>query len=289
MRHLGRRAAAAALVGALAVATDAGAGIAAALRSGYDSNVDHSVQEPHGEPYGSLLLRADRSAPGDERLEWTAGVALEATSYPGLHELDLLAVTAEAGLLWRPAARWTLSGSPFARAAAVRDDDQSAAGFGARVGLRRDFGASSYLAGWYRYADSRAREDVYSVREHAIGTGVGTAWSSGVWAELAFEFRRGESFRAVDASGAASARGGSGGSDPRGSGGGGSGGTMHYSSVFGSDLVAENVDQRQVWCTVGYDARSGITWTAGYGYGIATGDSGTAADHEVFVELSVRL
>ncbi|MBI5016019.1 MAG: hypothetical protein HZB55_11110 [Deltaproteobacteria bacterium] len=284
-----RRAIPLALAAALAAPGGAHAGVTAGMRIGYDSNVDRSVDEPRGEGYGSALVTWGRDAPGEDRLEWTAALSGEATAYLGLEDLDTAALAGEAGLLWVPKAGWTLSAVPFAQARAVRDTDQSAVALGVRAGLRRQLKAAWYVAGSCAYTDSRAREEVYSFREHAVGAALGAEWTPRLSTEMGYQFSRGDSFRAVgDAGGPALLRplpvarrgpGGPGGNGPR----------TYASGAFGEDLVSEIVDQHAVGVTLGLQGPGILSWSAGYWYAVSNGDSGTAVRHEVFVGGSLAL
>lgn len=291
-----------ALAAALTAPAVAHAGTTAGVRIGYDSNVDRSVDDPRGEGYVSAGLGWSRDTPGEDRLEWTAALTGEATAYPGLSDLNSAAFTCEAGFLWVPKARWTLSAGPFVQARTVRDADQSAVAFGARAGLRQQLGAAWYLAESYSYTDSRAREEVYAYREHALGAVLGVEWTPRLWSEVGYQFSRGDSFRAVEEGGGTvpltrllAAQNGPGGSGGNGGGtggggaGGGGAGSPYSSGAFGADLVSETVSQHAVGVTLGIEGPWRLSWSAGYWYSVSEGDSGTAVRHEIFLGSSLAL
>jgi hypothetical protein len=62
----------------------------------------------------------------------------------------------------------------------------------------------------------------------------------------------------------------------------------HYSSAFGSNVVRENVTRQSLGLTLGLDWTKSIYSLAGYTYTNLQGDSGTAANHAVFISTGYR-
>jgi hypothetical protein len=88
----------------------------------------------------------------------------------------------------------TVSITPFLQYKPVNDTDQSAWAFGGRVDLLQRFGKNLYLGEYGAYTDSRARVDTYSYTEFAAGVVFGGNFRPGSFAEIGYEYSRGESF-----------------------------------------------------------------------------------------------
>jgi hypothetical protein len=306
------------------------------LRAGYESNLDRAVSNPQGSGYGSGYVSLNREPDGEARLDWLLWSQVEGTAYFSMPDLNGAVITVAPGMTYVPHKDWLVTIAPFVQAKTVVDSEQSAFTWGGKLNLKQRWGEGIYTGQYYVYKDSRAQVDTYSYTENTLGLFLGVKWAAKLFAEIGYEFSRGDSFLTIDhrgpsnpaagsgggsgagrgrgtggGAGPGSGNGNSGGSGNSGSGGGSAGGPgngsgpgggtgrgsanvwrqekgPHYSSAFGSNVVRENVTRQAVGVTLGIDWTKAIYSLAGYTYTNLQGDSGTAANHAVFISTGYR-
>lgn len=264
----------------------ADAGWEAGLRGGADSNPTRAVRDGDSSGFLSGSLGYSRDASGDRRLDWTAAVTADGVLYDRSADLDAVSVTVAPGLAYVPTAGWALAVSPFLQAKSVRDEHQSALAWGARVSVQQQLGATVYLGEHYTYTDSRAREAVFSYREHAVGAYVGCQGTPSLVTEVGVRYAHGDSFRTLDSSGAgsAAARQGAAAMGPTGAGMEGHRGVQG----LGGEVVRETVDTYELAATVGYSWTAALTSCLGYTFSVGKGSSGTAGSHLGYLGAGYR-
>jgi len=262
------------------------AGWETGARAGFDTNVDRSVSDG-GEDfifsgYGAYL----RPAGGETRLDWTLSAVLEGAAYARNAELDYGGISITPGLLYNIGPHGTVSIAPFLQYKAVNDTDQSAWMFGGRIDLRQRFGKNLYLGEYGAYTDSRANADTYSYTEFAAGVVFGMNFRSGTFAEIGYEYSRGDSFLTGTDNSVTSGTGGGGG--PGGTGGMYGGNSPRYSSTFGTVVVKDKVDSHSVGISAGIDWTPSVFSVANVTYKVATGDVGTVRSQSGFAGIGYR-
>ena len=255
------------------------AGWEAGAKGGYESNLSRSIDDGEGSGFLSAYAGYTKLHSGETRLDWTMGFTVEGAFYPSITDVDSLSAMFSPGLAYIFSPVWSMAVTPFLQGKAVQDTEQSAVTFGARVDVIQKFGGGLYLGEYYTYTDSRANEDVYSFAENAIGAYLGMRWSPGYYAELGYEFSRGDSFLSVKVPAPTAGAGGG-----RGSGGGG----PQYSQAFDSLVFKEQVDSHSVPVTVGIDWTKRWFSTLNYTYRTWAGDSGKATDHSGYAGFGYR-
>lgn len=290
------------LLGCLVLVGSAGAASAgwqAGLKAAVDSNVTRELGGGKTDEYVLGSASYSGGGTGEERLDWLYTVAAEGAAYASVTKLNYGAVALSPGLLYHFSPSWTVSLAPFLRFKASNDSDQSATAFGLTASLRQQLTDVFYAEERYTYTDNRARADVFSYTEHALGALLGARWTERLWTELGYGFSRGDSFRTVDASTSSTATGSAGSSGSTGSGGmsGSSGSGMgaartaarmmnSLDNSSGKGLIKEPVRTHTVTATLGLNLGSGFTPFAGYTYEAATGASGTAHSNIGFLGLN---
>jgi hypothetical protein len=253
------------------------AGWEAGAKAGYESNLSRSIDDGEGSGYVTAYAGYVKTHSGESRLDWTMGLTFQGSVYPSLTDLNSLSATFSPGLMYIFHPGWSVAVTPFVQGEVVQDTDQSAVSFGARVDFSQKFEGGLYLGEYYVYTDSRANNDVYSYVENAVGAYLGMRWGKGIFAEVGYEFGRGDSFLSVKV--------------PVASGGGGQGngrGTPQYSQAFDAQVFKENVDFRTIPVTVGFDWSKRWFSLLNYTYRSWAGDSGTATDHSGYAGIGYR-
>jgi hypothetical protein len=248
-------------------------------KAGYDSNLDRAIQNPQGSGYLGAFFSVNREPEGESRLDWTLSALVDGAAYFNLSDLNYAAVTLAPGLTYFFHKNWSLNISPYLQAKTVADSEQSALAFGGKLLVKQKWGGDFYSGQYYLYKDSRAEEDTYSFTENALGIFLGNRLTPKVYAEIGYEFSRGDSFRTVGKPRAAPNSKGKGrgkGNDPL------------YSPAFGSFVIRENVDRQALGLNMGVDWTSSFYSSAGYAFTILQGDSGSSNDHALWVSLGYR-
>jgi hypothetical protein len=257
------------------------------VRTGYNSNVDHSIRDPQSDSYVSGYLSYAKGISGESRLNWTFDANLEGVAYLRNEGLSYGELTLSPALVYFLHRDWAVSISPFVQGRAVKDSDQSALTLGGKVTMRERLNPTFYLSQFYMYRNAMASSSVYSTWEHALGAVLGANWTKRFFTELGYEFSRGESFRSLDNSTTADKSG------PPVAGNGNDRGAMRgsrakFSSTFDTIVFREVVDRHAVGITFGLDWTKALYSTAGYTYGTMKGESGTSHDQAGFVTLGYR-
>lgn len=286
----------------------------AGLRMGYDSNLDRAISSPQGSGYGSGYFSLNREPDGEARLDWSLWSQVEGTAYFSMPDINGAVITLAPGVTYVPQKDWLVSVVPFVQAKSVVDSEQSALAWGGKFALKQRWGEGIYSGQYYLFKDSRAQEDLYSYTENTLGLFLGVKWTAKLFAEIGYEYSRGDSFLSIDHQGPTTVDGSGGGSGngPGGEAGGGTGGGPgggsgtgggsgrgnnkvraegkgpRYSSAFDSTVVRENVNRHSLGLTLGIDWNKAIYSLAGYTYTTLQGDSGTAANHAVFISTGYR-
>jgi hypothetical protein len=290
---------------------------------GYDSNLDRAISSPQGSGYGSGYFSLNREPDGEARLDWSLWSQVEGTAYFRLPDVNGAVITLAPGVTYVPHKDWLVSVVPFVQAKSVVDAEQSSLAWGGKFALKQRWVEGIYSGQYYLFKDSRAQEDIYSYTENTLGLFLGVKWAKKLFAEIGYEFSRGDSFLSIDqqrpAGSTAGPGGGSGGENGHGPGGEAGGGTgsgpgggsgtgvgsgggpgrgnnkvrgqekgPRYSSAFDSTVIRENVNRHSLGLTLGIDWNKAIYSLAGYTYTTLQGDSGTAANHAVFISTGYR-
>lgn len=268
------------LFGAVAAQADWEAG----AKAGYDSNADRALNGGRSDFLLSGYAAYTRAPTFDSRLDWTLSLVLEGTAYTRITDLSNVTVTFAPGLAYAFSPVWSIHAAPFLQAKGVNDSDQSAWAMGGKVSLRQRWTKDFYTGQHYMYTDSRAREDVYSYRENALGAVIGKYWTPVFFTEATYEYSRGDAFRTLETTsylattiaapgGARFGRGGN---------------RVIYSTTFNEYVVKETVDRHAVGLSAGYDLTKALSTIVGYTYTTASGDSGTVSYHTVYCGLGYR-
>jgi hypothetical protein len=243
---------------------------------GFDSNINRSVDDEEADSYltGYALYRWE---PVQETpLTCNTTVSVEGTAYRDFSDLNCGVATISPGLIYvRPGRRWDAGLYAFLEGKAVKDGDQSALTFGAKVNLNQQWGRDLYTGEYYVFSDSRAEADTYSFTEHALGVFVGRNWTPWSFGEIGYEFAHGDSFRAVDTEIETSSGQGAGRHRTR----------RRYSQAFGTDVIRESVDQHTIGADQGFDLTASLFLLASYSFTTARGDLGTSTCHSGFIGL----
>ena len=235
-----------------------------------DSNVTRAVHDETADSFLHGALSYSREVSGDRRLDWTAAATVDGALYGKVTELDYVAVTVAPGITYVPRAGWTLAVSTFLQGKSARDGDQSALAWGARCHLEQRLGSSSYLTEHYAFTDSKAREDVFSYREHALGALIGHSWTPALSTELAYQYAHGDSFRTLTSSGSGSvsaAQRGTAGTN---------GGGRHGIHDLGGEVIKETVNTHEVSVTLGYSWAQALMTYLGGTVSVSKGSAGTS-------------
>ena len=256
------------------------AGWETGVKAGFDTNVNRSVSGGSGDlfflGYGAYL----RPATGETRLDWTFSAVLEGAAYARNTGLDYGAISLSPGLVYNIGPAGTVSITPFLQYKPVNDTDQSAWAFGGRVDLLQRFGKNLYLGEYGAYTDSRARVDTYSYTEFAAGAVFGGNFRPGSFAEIGYEYSRGESFLTGTDTIVSTGTGGMGG--------GGRGTSRIYSSAFGTEVVKDSADSHSVGISAGIDWTPKVFSVANCTYKAIIGDAGTARSTSGFAGIGYR-
>jgi hypothetical protein len=243
------------------------------VRIGYDSNVDRATDSSARESDSYALARLSflKMPSGESRLNWAFDASLLGSGYARLKDLSYVQGGVSPALVYYLHRLWTVSVAPFFEGKAVRDSDQSAYAFGGRLSMREQLTPSVYLIQFYRYKNNKADRRTYSYSENTLGAGAGMNLSKGFFAELSYQYSKGDSFVAVGGASASP----SGQDYGRGSGPGG-GGDGRYSKAFDKTIRKEMVDRHTAGILLGADWKKSLSTTLGYNYIWLKGDSGSA-------------
>jgi hypothetical protein len=247
---------------------------------GFDSNVNRSVNGGDSDTYLGGYLVYSKEATGATRFNWTLFASMEGNGYLKNHDLSYACLTLAPGITFFPYLNWSINIFPFVRGKAVADSDQSALAFGAKVSLKQPIGKGVYLGEYYVYTDSRAKEEVYSYTENALGIYLGINWTRTFFSELGYEYSRGDSFQTMETSSTSSAGGMGTGM--------GMGENHMYSSTFGTEVFKDNVDGHSIGLTAGIELFPSLFSNFSYTYSTMKGDLGTSIDHTGFIGLSYQ-
>jgi hypothetical protein len=271
------------------------AGWQAGAGTGYDSNINRSVDNKESDTCLSGYASLTRNPSGESRLGWFGAMTLEGASFTNNHNLNYAMISSSAGMTYFLHAFWRVDAAPFLEAKAVNDSEQSAIAFGGRVSMQQQIKRDIYTGQYYLYRDSRADVETYSFTEHVFGVFLGVNWTEAVFTEAYYEFSRGDSFRAVSTvstngtdsttSTILSGKGnGHGNPDAPGP----SSEDRTYSEAFGSDVIREEVDQHTIGASVGIDWNRSFSSHIGYRFVTIDGELGTSTAHVGFLDISCR-
>ncbi|MEW6441404.1 MAG: hypothetical protein AB1640_10765 [bacterium] len=251
-------------------------------RVNFDSNVNLSVNDEESDTFFSAYLSFSREASGASRLGWTLDSSIEGAAYVKLDDLDYASVSIAPGLSFIPFHAWSIQVSPFLQAKGVKDSEQSAFAFGAKLSLRQSLGKDLYSGEYYVYKDSRADVDTYSFTEHVAGAFLGVSWTRRFFTEAGYEFARGDSFRTVNTVSTTSTAAPGPGSGP------GRGRHGRFSSTFDAEVIREKVSSHSLWASFGIDWTRSLFSQAGYSFTTTDGDLGTSDVHGVSAGIGYR-
>lgn len=257
------------------------------LRSAYNSNVDHSIQDPRSDSCASAYVSYAKGVKGESRLNWAFDGNLEGAGYFRNSDLSYGELTLAPALVYFLKYNWAVSVSPFAQAKAVADSDQSAVTLGGKINMRERLNDNFYLSQYYLYRNSTASSTVYSTWEHALGAVFGVYWTKRFSTEVGYEYSYGDAFRSLsdtttlDARGSLRAGSSAGARTMRGS-------HPTFSSTFDTVVFRERVNRHSVGITLNLDWTKSLCSSAGYTYSTMKGDSGTSRDHAGSIGLGYR-
>jgi hypothetical protein len=241
---------------------------------GFDSNVNRAVSGGDSDSYLGGYLQYAREATGETRFDWTFSASLEGNGFLKNNDLSNGSLTLAPGVTFFPYLAWSINVSPFVQGKAVADTEQSAAAFGAKVGLKQPIGKSVYLGEYYVYTDSRAKEDVYSYIENTLGIYLGVNWARIFFSEVGYEYSHGDSFRSIPTTTTTV------------SGGRGRGKQQQFSSTFGNEVIKEKVDRHSFGAAAGIELAPSLFADFSYTYSTLKGDLGTSIDHTGYIGIS---
>ena len=249
------------------------AGWETGVKTGFDTNVNRSLNEGKNDTYLSGYISFAREATGESRVDWNVAASVEGALFASLADLNYGMVSLAPGVTFFPHPVWSINISPFVQAKAVQDSDQSAIAFGGKLGLKQQIRNNLYTGQYYIYKDSRANADTYSFTENVFGLFLGVNWTRALFTEFGYEFSRGDSYRTISTtSTAVSGRG------------------MHrrYSTTFGSDVIREDVDQHAFGINAGIDWTKSLFSHLSYTYTTIKGDLGISTSHAGFIGIGYR-
>ncbi|MDZ4165020.1 MAG: hypothetical protein U1C55_07820 [Smithellaceae bacterium] len=253
------------------IGSEASADWETGIKSGFDSNVNRSVSEARSDAYLKGYALYTRAPEEKDSLNWTLALLLEGVGYVRTSDLNYGSLTLEPGIDLYRGPLWTISVSPLLQLKGMSDSDQAAVAFGGKVGLRQQWQSDLYTGQYYIYRDSRAREDVYSFKEQALGVYGGVAWAKSLLLELVYELSAGDSFTSV----------GSMTTIPAGRG-------RRYSTTFRSDVVSETVSGHTFGVNLSVGLTSSLSLLLEYYLKYQQADSGSYSAHEGALGLGYR-
>lgn len=267
------------------------AGWQAGAETGYNSNINRSVDNKESDTYLSGYASLIRQPSGESRLGWFGAMTLEGVSFTNNHNLNYAMISSSAGMTCFLHAFWRVDAAPFLEAKSVNDSEQSALAFGGRVSMQQQIKKDIYTGQYYLYRDSRADVATYSFTEHVFGVFLGVNWTETFFSEAYYEFSRGNSFRTVSTDSTTSAI-----LSVKGNGHENSDALWPsceekkrtYSEAFGSDVIREKVDQQAIGISVGIDWNRSFSSNIGYRIATTDGELGTSTAHAGFLDISCR-
>lgn len=243
-------------------------------KAGYNSNVNHSVDGKDGDSFLGAYLQYAREVSGETRLDWTFAASLEGNSFLKNSDLSNASINLSPGIVFFPYLSWSIEASPFIAGKVTSDSDQSAFAFGGKLSLKQPFNKYFYMGEYYVYTDSRAKADVYSSSEHAVGIFLGVNWTTSFFTELGYEYSHGDSFRTLDSSTTVST---------------GDRGKQHsYSTSFKTEVYRDILNSHSFGITIGAELFPSVFSTLSYTYTTSTGDLGDSDSHAGAVALGYR-
>ena len=261
------------------------AGWRAGAGTGYDSNINRSVDNKESDTYLSGYVSLIRQPSGESRLGWFGAVILEGTSFINNYDLNYAMISGSAGMTCFLHAFWRVDVAPFLEARAVNDSEQSALAFGGRVNMQQQIKRNIYTGQYYLYRDSRADVQTYSFTEHVFGIFLGVNWTESFFTEAYYEFSRGDSFRTVSTDSTTSAIMSG---NENGHGNSGKERKPIYSQTFDSDMIREEVDQHAIGVSLGIDWNRSLSSHIGYRFVTIDGELGTSTALTGFLDISYR-
>ena len=249
------------------------AGWETGVKAGFESNINRSVSDEKSDSYFSAYLSFAKEAGGKSRIDWNLYASLEGTLFSSLSDLNYGMVQLAPGVTFFPYPGWTIDLFPFVQAKAVRDSDQSAVAFGGKLGVKQQIRKNLYAGQYYIYKDSRAHADTYSFTENLLGLFLGVNWTPAFFTEFGYEFSRGDSYRTLGTTSAAFS---------------GRGRYRRVSSIFGSDVIREDVDRHSFGIQLGIDWTPSVFSHLSYTYTTIQGDLGSSVSQAGFISLGYR-
>lgn len=238
--------------------------------TGFDSNIDRSVNGGENDTYLTAYASLIWEPSGESRVGWSGAATLKGTSFASNSYLNYATMSISPGWTYFPHAFWRVDISPFFEAKAVNDSDQSALAFGGQVSMRQQVRKDFYTGQYYIYKDSRADVKTYSFTEHVIGVFLGANWTETFFSEIGYEFSRGDSFRTVSTTLSTLS---------------GRGKHLRYSEAFGIDVIREEVDRNTIGISAGIDWNKSIFSQMAYTYTTIKGDLGSSTSHAGFLGI----
>ena len=261
------------------------AGWRAGAGTGYDSNINRSVDNKESDTYLSGYVSLIRQPSGESRLGWFGAVTLEGTSFLNNYDLNYAMISGSAGMTCFLHAFWRVDVATFLEARAVNDSEQSALAFGGRVSMQQQIKRNIYTGQYYLYRDSRADVQTYSFTEHVFGIFLGVNWTESFFTEAYYEFSRGDSFRTVSTDSTTSAIMSG---NENGHGNSGKERKPIYSQTFDSDMIREEVDQHAIGVSLGIDWNRSLSSHIGYRFVTIDGELGTSTALTGFLDINYR-
>jgi hypothetical protein len=247
------------------------------VKTGFESNVDRSVDNGKDDACLSGYLSWGREPSGESRLGWMLGSTIERWEYKKLRDLSYGAISLYPGVVYFPHRLFSLTINPYFQAKEVRDSEQSSLAFGGKVSLKEQLRPNVYMGEYYLYRHNYAKDDTYSFVDNAVGLLAGVNWTPSLMSEVAYEYSHGDSFRTI---GKQVVRPGTGHGT-----GGGQQHRYHYSKAFGEFVTREPVNRHEV------GIEGAINWTkscfsiVSYTFGIMRGKLGSSPAHSGFMEV----
>lgn len=269
--------------------SNAFAGWQVGASTGYDSNINRSVDNRESDTYLSGYASLIRQPSGESRLGWFGAITIEGASFTNNHNLNYAMLSSSAGMTCFFHAFWRVDAAPFLEAKAINDSEQSALAFGGRVSMQQQIKSNIYTGQYYLYRDSRADVKTYSFTEHVFGVFLGVNWTESFFTEAYCEFSQGDSFQTVSTGATDSTTSailsGNGNGNGNGQGNGQSGEEKEriHSEAFESYVIREKVDRHAIGVSLGIDWNRSLSSHIGYTFATTDGELGTSTAHTEFL------
>ncbi len=242
-----------------------------AFSAGYDSGPGGTAGQSQGDAWAGATATHSLSHGTDGPLMLTLDLFAGGTAYARLSDLNQVFVEVSPGIDYVISPRVDLALALSAEGHLVRDNEQSAWGWGGSARLRERLSSAVDLSEYLSYRDLRAREEVYSGTTVAAGLALRVyldqRWTLGAGCE----FARGDFLSG----------------DTQGSGGSGMG-RQHLSRGYDQTVVREEEDRVSGSVSLGYVWSEHLSSGIEYVLTRASGDDGGESLHALTANTTLQ-